>query len=94
MAEWIASSKTDAATAEGKELFPTLRSPQLRVENLLVRDCATLWTGKKIQEDDTNRPVSFKDLTGYMRDKSKLLFRLFEYNPTDPPQVRHLSVES
>ncbi len=63
VAKCIASSKTDAATAQGKELFPSFRPRQLRIEYPLVRDCTTLWTSKEIQKDDTNRLVSFKDLT-------------------------------
>ena len=62
VAKWIASSKTDAAFAQGKELLPSFRSRQLRIEYPLVRDCTTLWASKKIQEDDAIRLSSIKGL--------------------------------
>ena len=63
VAKWIASSKIDAAFAQGKELLPSFRSRQLRIEYPLVRDCTTFQAGKKIQKGDTDRLVSFNDLT-------------------------------
>ena len=63
MAKWINSSKINAATAQSKELLPSFRSWKPCIEYLLVRHCTTLWASKKIQEGDTIRLASFKDLT-------------------------------
>ena len=63
MAKWITSRKINAATAQGKELFPSFRSWKPCIEDLLACDCTALWANKKIQEGDTIRLASFKDLT-------------------------------
>ena len=81
MAKWITSSKTYAATAQGKELFPSFRSRQLRIEDFLVRDCTALWAGKKIQEGDTNGLVSFKDLTALHTRQIEAPFSLARIQP-------------